>query len=73
MAGACGLSLDLLETAASGDKDRCQLLLSQGADVNGRDGVSGRTCLLYADICEHLIDAWHNIADAVCMQHSLTS
>ncbi len=47
----CGLSSDLIEAAASGDKDRCQLLLSQGADVNGRDKVSAHICRLYAGIC----------------------
>jgi hypothetical protein len=52
---ASDLSSDLLKAAASGDKDRCQLLLSQGADVHGRDDkVSGHTCRLYADICKHL-------------------
>ncbi len=51
---ASDLSSDLIEAAASGDKDRCQLLLSQGADVNGKDDkVSGHTCRLYAGICKH--------------------
>jgi hypothetical protein len=50
---ASDLSSDLIEAAASGDKDRCQLLLSQGADVHGKDEVSGHTCRLYADIFKH--------------------
>ena len=34
------LSLELVKAAGEGNQERCQQLLSQGADVNGKDEVN---------------------------------
>ena len=34
------LTLELIEAAKRGDPERCDQLLLEGADINGKDGVS---------------------------------